>query len=336
MIDSLSTIFSCCNNINNKDNESVQQSHRNNNPKNFILEKERENLFNREEILKRRKSRNSNFGVNNNNINNNAYNLNSLDKNSSIITFSNMKVKEGKKDLNGLFDTEVLSTQELKLIGEIFWNKDLYIDRIGLKIGNRIKKNGNTIFGLGEQEDMNGNVVIDFILNIPGGKIESMNPVSKNNPLFSIDYDKNEEFFQISLINKQMKIYYSIENEFILQNNSILEFMIGKILLIIKSPQDENDNFFKIEVEGNIYNYDKTKDVPITIGRSNAKINIKNNSISKTHATIDYINDTLFIKDLDSTNGTFFILGDKCSSLKILRDMNLKILEYKFAIKVIE
>ena len=336
MIDSLSTIFSCCNNINNKDNESVQQSHRNNNPKNFILEKERENLFNREEILKRRKSRNSNFGVNNNNINNNAYNLNSLDKNSSIITFSNMKVKEGKKDLNGLFDTEVLSTQELKLIGEIFWNKDLYIDRIGLKIGNRIKKTGNTIFGLGEQEDMNGNVVIDFILNIPGGKIESMNPVSKNNPLFSIDYDKNEEFFQISLINKQMKIYYSIENEFILQNNSILEFIIKKILLIIKSPQDENDNFFKIEVEGNIYNYDKTKDVPITIGRSNAKINIKNNFINKTHATIDYINDTLFIKDLDSTNGTFFILGDKCSSLKILRDMNLKILEYKFAIKVIE
>ena len=64
-----------------------------------------------------------------------------------------MKVKEGKTNNNQFFDTEVLSTQELKLIGEIFWNKDLYIDRIGLKIGNRIKKNGNTIFGLGEQED---------------------------------------------------------------------------------------------------------------------------------------------------------------------------------------
>ncbi len=336
MIDSFSNIFSCCNNINNKDNESVQQSHRNNNPKNFILEKERENLFNREEMLKRRKSRNSNFGVNNNNINNNAYNINSLDKNSSIITFSNMKVKEGKTNNNQFFDTEVLSTQELKLIGEIFWNKDLYIDRIGLKIGNRIKKNGNTIFGLGEQEDINGNIVIDFILNIPGGKIQSMNPTSKNNPLFSIDYDKNEEFFQIILINKLLKIYYNIETEFYLENGCNLEFMIGKIPIFITGPRNEKDNYFTIEVEGIKYNYDKTKDVPISIGRSNSKINIKNNSISKTHAAIDYLNDSLFIKDLDSTNGTFFVIGDKCSSLRISRDMNLKILDYKFSIKVIE
>ena len=319
MIDSLSTIFSCCNNINNKDNESVQQSHRNNNPKNFILEKERENLFNREEILKRRKSRNSNFGVNNNNINNNAYNLNSLDKNSSIITFSNMKVKEGKKDLNGLFDTEVLSTQELKLIGEIFWNKDLYIDRIGLKIGNRIKKNGNTIFGLGEQEDLNGNIVIDFILNMPGGKIESMTPLSKNNPLFSIDYDKNEEFFEMVLINKQLKIYYNIDNEFYLKNGSILEFMIGKI-----------------PIEGETYYYNKTKDVPISIGRNNATINIKNNSISKKHAVIDVLDNCLYIKDLNSTNGTFFTINEKRPSIKISRDMHFKICDCKFSIKVIE
>ena len=112
--------------------------------------------------------------------------------------------------------------------------------------------------------------------------------------------------------------------------------MIGKIPIFIIGPKNENDNYFTIEVEGIKYNYDKTKDVPISIGRSNSKINIKNNSISKTHAAIDYLNDCLFIKDLDSTNGTFFVLGDKCSSLRISRDMNLKILDYKFSIKVIE
>ena len=320
--------FFCCNYIKENDNLSIQYP--NSNKKNFINEKDRDGIFNREELVKKKKSRNSNFSINNNN------NLNSIDKNSSIITFSNMKVKEGKTNNNQFFDTEVLSTQELKLIGEIFWNKDLYIDRIGLKIGNRIKKTGNTIFGLGEQEDMNGNVVIDFILNIPGGKIESMNPVSKNNPLFSIDYDKNEEFFQIILINKLLKIYYNIETEFYLENGCNLEFMIGKIPIFIIGPKNEYDNFFTIEVEGNKYNYDNTKDVPISIGRSNSKINIKNNSISKTHAAIDYLNDCLFIKDLDSTNGTFFVLGDKCSSLRISRDMNFKILDYKFSIKVIE
>ena len=333
MIDSISNILFCCNHGRNIDSASIQHLNTNNN-KNIINQKE--NLFNREEILKRRKSRNNNININNNNNNNNNNIYNSIDKNSSIITFSNMKVKEYNMNVNQVFDTEVLSQQELKLIGEIFWNKELYIDRIGLKIGNRIKKNGNTIFGLGEQEDLNGNIVIDFILNIPGGKIQSMNPISKNNPLFSIDYDKNEEFFQIILINKQLKIYYNIESEFYLENGCNLEFMVGKIPIFITGPRNEKDNYFTVEVEGIKYNYDKTKDVPISIGRSNSKINIKNNSISKTHAAIDFLNNCLFIKDLDSTNGTFFVIGDKCSSLRISRDMNLKILDNKFSIKVIE
>ena len=320
--------FFCCNNIKENDNLSIQYP--NSNKKNYLNEKERDGIFNREELVKKKKSRNSAFNISNN------YNLNSFDKNSSIITFSNMKVKEGKTNMNQFFDTEVLSTQELKLIGEIFWNKDLYIDRIGLKIGNRIKKNGNTIFGLGEQEDLNGNIIIDFILNLPGGKIESMVPLSKNNPLFSIDYDKNEEFFEMILINKQLKIFYNIENEFYLKNDSILEFMIGKIPIIIKGPKNENDNYFSIQVEGDIYNYDKTKDVPISIGRSNSNINIKNNSISKKHAIIDNLNDCLYIKDLNSTNGTFFVINEKWPSIKISRDMNFKICDCKFSIKVIE
>ena len=320
--------FFCCNNIKENDNLSIQYP--NSNKKNYLNEKERDGIFNREELVKKKKSRNSAFNISNN------YNLNSFDKNSSIITFSNMKVKEGKTNMNQFFDTEVLSTQELKLIGEIFWNKDLYIDRIGLKIGNRIKKNGNTIFGLGEQEDINGNIVIDFILNMPGGKIESMTPLSKNNPLFSIDYDKNEEFFEMVLINKQLKIYYNIDNEFYLKNGSILEFMIGKIPIIIKGPKNENDNNFSIEVEGEIYYYDKTKDVPISIGRNNANINIKNNSISKKHAVIDILDNSLYIKDLNSTNGTFFTINEKWPSIKISRDMNFKICDCKFSIKVIE
>ena len=161
-----------------------------------------------------------------------------------MVSFSNIKVNEGKESINQNFDTEVLSTVELKLIGEIFWNKELYVDRIGLKIGNRIKKNGITIFGLGETEDSNGNNVIDFILNIPGGKIPYQNNNTKNNPLFSIEYDKNEDYFVLNIINKELKIYHYIDYEFLIQNGSYLEFVIGKILFYIKAPKDENDNYF--------------------------------------------------------------------------------------------
>ena len=64
----------------------------------------------------------------------------------SIITFSNMKVVgNSKQNTYQNFDTEVLSTQELLLTGDIFWNKDLNIDRMGIKSGNRKKNYGNVI-----------------------------------------------------------------------------------------------------------------------------------------------------------------------------------------------
>ena len=322
----LHKFFTCCSNEKDKGSISIIQPKNN---LNIIPDKEKDHIpFGKEDFLKRRKSRNSSINLNNV----------SAEKSLSMVSFSNIKVNEGKESINQNFDTEVLSTVELKLIGEIFWNKEIYIDRIGLKIGNRIKKNGITIFGLGETEDSNGKNVIDFILNIPGGKIPYQNNNSKNNPLFSIEYDKNEDYFVLNIINKELKIYHYIDYEFLIQNGSYLEFVVGKIFFYIEAPKNENDNYFNIEVEGVNYNFNKIEDCPITIGRSNCKINIKNNSISKNHAVINYIEEKncLFIKDLESTNGTYFILGEKCTSFKILKDMDFKILEYKFSIKTIE
>ena len=122
----------CCNS--EKENENISITPINNNI-NVIQGKEKDNiLFGKDDILKRRKSRNSSININNNQ---------SHEKSLSMISFSNMKVNERKETINQIFDTEVLSTVELKLIGEIFWNKELYIDRIGLKIGNRIKNPSN-------------------------------------------------------------------------------------------------------------------------------------------------------------------------------------------------
>lgn len=253
--------------------------------------------------------------------------LNNL--NLSNITFSNIKVKDSKTNTIN-FDTEVLSTQELKLIGEIFWNKDIYIDRLGLKSGKRKKKNGVVIFGLGKNEEK-----IDFVLNLPKSKFKNN---EKCIQIFSIEYDKIEERFGIEIIKNDIKLLNTLDQEFFLQNNQIIEFFIGKIQMVIDTSKSEK-GWINIKIEDKKYDFNKTKDLPITIGRNNCKINIKNNSISKSHAVIDYNNESnmFFIKDLGSTNKTYFVLRfDGTKSMKINRDMNFKIFESKFSIKIIE
>ena len=257
----------------------------------------------------------------------------SKQSNLSIITFSNGKVKKEEENIR-LLDTLIIGTHELQLEGEIFFNKIVTIDRIGLKISGRKNQNGITIFGISDDPN-DTNSGIDFNLNISKNKIKNSNN-HKNIPLFNIEFDKNEEQYILNLLYLDIKILLLIDYNFLIENNTTTEFMIGKVIITIISPKDENDNYFNIIVEGQNYKYDKLKDCPITIGRSNAKINIKNNSISKNHAIIDYQydNKVICIKDNDSTNGTFFIIGKKCSFIYLLSDLTFKILEYKFMVKI--
>ena len=120
-----------------------------------------------------------------------------------------------------------------------------------------------------------------------------------------------------------------IDSDFIIENNSNLDFMIGKIQITINSAVHQKDELFSIEVERKIYQYNKNKDCPITIGRSNTHVIIKNFSISKTHAKIEYNeeNGSISIKDNGSTNQTYFILCQKYPY--ILSDLNVKLFEYE-------
>ena len=256
----------------------------------------------------------------------------SKNSNLSIITFNNEKVKKNEES-NRILDTLIIGTHELELEGEIFFNKKIIIDRIGLKILGRKNQNGITIFGISDDEN-NDHSGIDFNLNIPKSKIKNNN----NNviPIFSIEFDKTEEHYIINLLNLDLKMLLYIDYNFLIENNTTTDFMVGKIPIIIISPKDENDSLFSVIVEGKKYEFNKLKDCPISIGRSNAKINIKNNSISKFHAIIDYQydNQVICMKDCDSTNGTYFIIGEKCSFVYLLSDLTFKILEYKFTIKI--
>ena len=251
----------------------------------------------------------------------------------SIISFSNLKVKTMQKNQK-IIDTLVLNAREIFLEGEIFFNKVIIIDKLGLKNDRRNEQNGITIFGI--SDDMNKpNSGIDFNLNLSKKKLK--NKKDKNIPLFKIEYLKNEDIYTISVI-KDVKMLLYIEHDFLIENNTSLEFMIGKVSIIINSPKDENDEKFHIEIEGKTYTYYKKKDLPITIGRVNTSIILKNTSISKVHSIIEYNdeNNTLSIRDNNSTNGTYFVLGNRYPFIYILSDLTLKILDSKFTIKLHE
>ena len=252
----------------------------------------------------------------------------------SVITFSNLKVKENNRNRRVL-DTLIIGSKEILLEGEMFFDKQILIDKLGIKNEIRTERKGITIFGI--CDDINDqNTGIDFNLNLSKKKLK--NKKNKNIPLFKIEYIKNDENYVLALVNKEIKIQLCIENDFIIENNSNLDFMIGKIPISIKSPLNANEDLFSIEVEGKIYQYNKQKDCPITIGRSNTHIIIKNTSISKTHAIIEYNeeNGTISIKDNGSTNGTYFVICNKYPYIYILTDLTMKLFDSKFTVKLLE
>ncbi len=250
----------------------------------------------------------------------------------SIITFSDTKVKQNNIKKRVL-DTLVIGSRELILEGDIFYNKTIKIDKIGIKNENRINKNGISIFGV--SDDFNDSCGIDFNLNLSKKKLK--NKKDSNIPIFKIEYTKEDENYILSLINKDIKILLLIENDFLIDNNSNLNFMIGKIQIKIISPKNEKDEIFYLETEGKNYKFNK-KELPITIGRGNSNINIKHNSISKIHAVIDFNTDSnsLFIRDNESTNGTFFLIDDNFPFIYLLSDCTMKIFDSKFTIKIID
>ena len=279
--------------------------------------------------------------ITDNNVNNNETQSRKNPKNEavnkysdSVITFSNLKVKENKHNKRVL-DTLVIGSKEIILDGEMFFHKQIVIDKLGIKNDIRTERKGITIFGI--CDDINDqNTGIDFNLNLSKKKLK--NKKEKNIPLFKIEYIKNDENYVLALVNKEIKMQLYIDSDFIIENNSNLDFMIGKIQIAIKSPVHQKDELFSVEVEGKIYQYNKIKDCPITIGRSNTHIIIKNSSISKTHAIIEYNEEhgTISIKDNGSTNGTYFILGHKYPYIYILSDLTMKLFESKFTIKLHE
>ena len=341
----MENLFLCCKLTSNKDEDySITCNNINENNNSILSQNNNNNNDLKNEIDPQKKISENNDQTNENSARNSkryelkiekSRNLDINDENNksliSIITFSNMRVvgNSSKQNTYQNFDTEVLGTQELLLTGDIFWYKDLNIDRMGIKSAHRKKNYGNVIFGVGENEKF------DFKLNL---KKKDTFLDNKSYEIFSIEYDKNEEKFDIKVLKKDLKILHLIDYDFYLQSFLNISLFIGKIPIEINTFK-ANEGILDIIINNEKkYTFNKN-DVPITIGRVNSKINIKNNSISKNHAIIDYSSefDAFFIRDLGSTNKTFFVLSvDGCPSMKLIGSMEFKIYDSKFQIRVIE
>ena len=257
--------------------------------------------------------------------------------NVSEITFSNINVKESYKTLPE-FDTEVMNTSELKLTGDLFWNKEIRVDRLGIKINKRKKRDGVSYFGTSEELDSHGNPINDFIVNLHAGQCSQ----SEDKSIFSLEYDKSVEHFVLKVINKEINVLHMINYDLFLPEHTHKKFLFGKIPVEIEVSEADVKDDMKLTIkvkqnnEWDSYEY-STNDAPITIGRSHSKININNSSISKSHVTIDYSNDNkmYYMRDNESTNGSFLVLENK-DCLQIVSEMNFKIFETKFTIIDIE
>ena len=135
-------------------------------------------------------------------------------------------------------------------------------------------------------------------------------------------------YFSLS-INPFTQIILDFERKnYIKMGNIIFSILINneeeKIYINMKKGSDigEEKNY--------MFEYSK---IPITIGRNNFTINIKNHLISKTHITInlDKINNVFFLIDNGSTNGSQLLLNEG-KSIQLNGAMDFIIGEINFSI----
>ena len=157
--------------------------------------------------------------------------------------------------------------------------------------------------------------------------------------LFYVYYDVRCCHYMLKSKTKEIFLSYIIQpNNPIPLDNKKNYIKIGKVILSITIKTEEKLLYIKIKKGETIHNeqnyYFNGDKTPITIGRTNCSINIKCDSVSKTHVTIDYdkLNQRFILTDNASTNGTQLILNEG-KTLQLSGDMSFNLGEQIFSIK---
>ena len=281
------------------------------------------------------------------NINNNTETLEKKNSSSHLINHSSREDKNQliKQDTKNEFNDPIKNTSDKILyinapltFPNLFLNhKNIIIDEYGLQGIPKENKGKLTFFGIDTKylEGKSNLHANDIIIND-----EITNPkINKTHAIFYIYYVQKVNKYYLKSLSKD--IYFSLVFnpyiQIVLDNNHKNYIKIGKVILSILIKNEEKIIYIKIKKGETInkeQNYFFHEDkMPITIGRGNCSINIKCDTVSKTHITIDYdkINENFFIIDNASTNGTQLLLNEG-KNIQLNGEMNFNLGEKQFSI----
>ena len=272
----------------------------------------------------------SNMNIFRHNLNNNrmfnSYFNSQLGKNSSFY-FSGV---------NDKFDSNFQKIKtSLKLSGELFANKELEIDKFGLKKSLRKKMDGIISFGIKNPDEPPNINKYDYIFEEKIVRQINKKRKHNNGKVFEILLDKRDKRFVLFYEHSSLLLYYKINNKLNLEYDKDYYLILGSIFLSInikKSLKIKINIQIELENEKSQKYIFEIKDLPIKIGRSNCNINIPKPSVSKLHSSIDYENDNFFYKDENSTNGSTLLIKED-DFLKLKGKMNFKLEDIPFTIK---
>lgn len=217
-------------------------------------------------------------------------------------------------------------------------NNNILIDENGLMSAPEEKRGKFTFFGIEpnpEKEDHQCDIVVTLDNSTFPQKYQN-----KKFPLFYIVFDKKVDSFLLKSLTKEFYFSFILtpfkQVQIDIQRKTY--FKLGKVLVTISIRKDIKTIQIKVRKsefikEKQIYTFTEER-CPITIGRMNADIVIKNNSVSKSHVTIDFDKSTenYFLVDNGSTNGTQLLLHE--SKTIVLNDtMNFNLGNKQFKIE---
>jgi hypothetical protein len=255
----------------------------------------------------------------------------------SLISFSNFPIQNIQ--INKLDDNKIIGPK-LLCSGELFFNKEIIINTEGMINGLRQKNDGQCFFGTKKVLDYKGISYNDFIINFQfSGEIKKKND-SSTGRVFNIYFQKKSKDYYLHIIHDSIIIYYEINNPVYFENDKDYYLLIGNVFIIIITKKVGTKKGIDIEIEnedGNneIFSF-MENEVPISIGRTNCKIIIPRESISKYHAEIGYSNELqkFYYKDCKSTNGSTLLVKED-DNLLIKGEMNLKLENIPFTILIL-
>ena len=281
------------------------------------------------------------------NINNNTETLEKKNSSSHLINHSSREDKNQliKQDTKNEFNDSIKNTSDKILyinapltFPNLFLNhKNIIIDEYGLQGIPKENKGKLTFFGIDTKylEGKSNLHANDIIIND-----EITNPkINKTHAIFYIYYVQKVNKYYLKSLSKD--IYFSLVFnpyiQIVLDNNHKNYIKIGKVILSILIKNEEKIIYIKIK-KGETINKEQNyffhvDKMPITIGRGNCSINIKCDTVSKTHITIDYdkINENFFLIDNASTNGTQLLLNEG-KNIQLNGEMNFNLGEKQFSI----